>query len=314
MSWDQWNAEGFGKHRLDRWQDLICREMLNVNLSLPNPRQFRCSLSRMSLDGVRLIRFRSTPHSVERTVSMRTSAAADFDHYMLSVQINGVTRIRSNNEHADLRPGEAAILDASRPFVNQFIGDTSRAVVLFEKSRFERALGPVTVRKLPTQHPYFKLIRQQVLSLADPSVKHDQATAEALVSALVELMANISRPSLQPLPCENYKFTRGDIDHFIRSNVHCIDLSPKAIAAEFNISLRSLYLLYERASLSLEQAIIAIRLEAAVQILGSKASRYETLTSVAASVGFKDSAHFSRRFRQRYGLPPSDWRRSRLKH
>jgi AraC family transcriptional regulator, positive regulator of tynA and feaB len=316
VTWDQWSAEGYGKNRLDRWQDLICREMLNVNLNLPNPARFRCSLSRKSIGGVRIIRFRSTSHSVERTTGMQSSVAADFEHYMLSAQINGITRIRSNDDHADLRPGEVGVLDASRPFVNEFVGDTARAVVLFDKNRFERYFGSLAVRKLPTQHPYFKLVRQQVLSLADPSVNHDPAVADILISGLVELIANISRPSARRLLGEKCKITKADVDHFIRTNVHRLDLCPKAIAAEFSVSLRSLYLLYEGASLSLEQAIIAIRLEEAIQILSSKGGQNETLTTVSTSVGFKDSAHFSRRFHEQFGMSPSEWRRrvAALKH
>jgi AraC-like DNA-binding protein len=308
MTWDRWTAEGAGKRRLDRWQDLICREMLNVDLKLPNPNEFRCSLSRMGFSDVRFIRFRSTPHSVERTSTDKSSSTVGFDHFMISAQLSGLTRIQSGKHQVDLRPGDVGVLDASRPFTNQFIGTTSRAVVLFDKSRFKRTFNADSLRRMPTAHPYFRIVRQHILSLADPTVDHDPLVAEALIVSLIELMTQMTAAPSASNQAAKSKITRRNVESFIRMNISRADLTLLSIAAEFGVSLRSLFTLYEDAPMSLEQTIISIRLQRAAQILASGEGATETVTSVSTMVGFKDSAHFSRRFRDKYGKPPSDWR------
>lgn len=82
----------------------------------------------------------------------------------------------------------------------------------------------------------------------------------------------------------------------------------------FDVESLALALGYSRSSLyrrleglvseSPAEIILGVRLERAAQLLGARAG---TVSEIAYSVGFKSVSHFSRRFRGRYGVPPSEY-------
>lgn len=86
------------------------------------------------------------------------------------------------------------------------------------------------------------------------------------------------------------------------------DLGPDSIAAALNVSVRHLYGVSARAGFSIEQWIIDRRLEAARNDLADPAYAKLPVATIARRRGFRSAAHFSRRFRQAYGMTPSEWR------
>jgi AraC-like DNA-binding protein len=57
--------------------------------------------------------------------------------------------------------------------------------------------------------------------------------------------------------------------------------------------------------------LYAQRLDRARALLPKAGREGPTVGSVALSVGFKDSSHFSRAFKARYGSSPADYRKGR---
>jgi AraC-like DNA-binding protein len=98
------------------------------------------------------------------------------------------------------------------------------------------------------------------------------------------------------------------LDH-ARHHVEDRHLSPRQIAHALNMSERHLYTLCRKADISLEQWIIQRRLELARSRLATPVGKARTIAAIAHSCGFTDPAHFSRRFRQTYGVTPRQWQR-----
>ncbi|WP_369140921.1 helix-turn-helix domain-containing protein [Modestobacter versicolor] len=88
-------------------------------------------------------------------------------------------------------------------------------------------------------------------------------------------------------------------------------LTPATIAAAHAVSVRLLYRACSEAGLSLEQEVIARRLELARTQLSTPAGRRRSIAATAAACGFTDASHFARRFREAYGTTPREWRLSR---
>ncbi|QXJ21342.1 helix-turn-helix domain-containing protein [Actinomadura graeca] len=95
---------------------------------------------------------------------------------------------------------------------------------------------------------------------------------------------------------------------YLRAHLTDPVLTPQRIAHVHNISLRSLYRLCEDGGLSLEQWIIRRRLEGARRDLTGPEHAHRTIDAIARSWGFTSHTHFTRRFRQAYGLTPRAWR------
>jgi AraC-like DNA-binding protein len=87
-------------------------------------------------------------------------------------------------------------------------------------------------------------------------------------------------------------------------------LSAERIARTHHVSVRHLYKTYAAAGLSLEQWIIDQRLESARTALASPTGRYRSIAATALACGFSDPSHFSRRFRDAFGMSPRDWQQT----
>jgi AraC-like DNA-binding protein len=92
-----------------------------------------------------------------------------------------------------------------------------------------------------------------------------------------------------------------------RAHLTDTDLAPERIAAVHNVSVRQLYKACAEAGVSLEQWLIAERLELARTELTTPSGRRRPIAATAHACGFQDPSHFARRFRAAFGLSPHEW-------
>lgn len=308
MSWNYWQTQGTGRRRRDQWQDIICRSMLHVELQLSDLDACHFKLAHMSVGDSKIFRFRASPHALERTSSIAANAGGE--HYMISTQITGTMAIISGADEIVLRPGDVGILDTSRPFSAKFTGDTTRAIILINKRRFPSLLrlrNGAAMDALLARHPYCRIVRQYILSFGDIEHPHERATIDALIGNLAHAVSHVYAGTRLESGSKNF-ITVDDANSYISEHHSDPNLTPTSIAAGLGISLRKLFSLYEKAPFGIEKTIIQTRLRVALETISSPDFAHESITSIAIRSGFKDSAHFSRKFREAYGVSPSGWR------
>jgi AraC-like DNA-binding protein len=88
------------------------------------------------------------------------------------------------------------------------------------------------------------------------------------------------------------------------------NFGPNQLAARSGVSLRQLQTVFHKQGSSIAETIWEMRLEHARSFLSEDRCRDRTITEVAFEPGFNDFAHFSRRFKKRFGLSPRDFRRA----
>jgi AraC-like DNA-binding protein len=91
---------------------------------------------------------------------------------------------------------------------------------------------------------------------------------------------------------------------YIGRHIREADLSVDKIAAALNCSKRYLHLVFNAGDETVSEYVWRQRLEGCRAELSNPAFRM-TLTQIAYAWGFNSSAHFSRAFKERYGVPPS---------
>ncbi|MET9450191.1 helix-turn-helix domain-containing protein [Streptomyces cinerochromogenes] len=108
--------------------------------------------------------------------------------------------------------------------------------------------------------------------------------------------------STRSAPAGNEMLAR--IQRHIEDNLMDPDLSPESIARAHHISVRYLHKLFQAGGTTVGAWTRQRRLDACRAELRA---RRRTVASVAHSWGFASPSHFSRLFRQTYGLSPSEW-------
>jgi len=102
------------------------------------------------------------------------------------------------------------------------------------------------------------------------------------------------------------------IRSYIESRLQEPDLTPKSIADAYGISSRALYQLFDGEPDAVSGWILSQRLERIYKDLQSSTYVSMTIAEIAAKHGFRNAAHFSRRFRQKFGLSPREFRQKKL--
>jgi AraC-like DNA-binding protein len=87
------------------------------------------------------------------------------------------------------------------------------------------------------------------------------------------------------------------------------DLTPTEAAGAAGISVRYANDLLAERSTSLQRYITRRRLERCRQALEDPLQAHRTVTDIAFSWGFSDQSHFTRRFRDAFGMSPGECRR-----
>lgn len=85
------------------------------------------------------------------------------------------------------------------------------------------------------------------------------------------------------------------------------ELGPDIIAAGHNMSVRSLHKLFEGEGIAVNRLIQHRRLQECARDLARGDSGERTTSGMARRWGFTRAAHFSRLFRDAYGMTPNQW-------
>jgi len=85
------------------------------------------------------------------------------------------------------------------------------------------------------------------------------------------------------------------------------DLSPESIARAHHISVRYLHKLFQNDGTTVSQWVRQRRLDSCRRDLSRAPNRRITVAAVAQRWGFSSPSHFSRTFRDAYGMSPSEW-------
>jgi AraC-like DNA-binding protein len=145
---------------------------------------------------------------------------------------------------------------------------------------------------------------------------YQPASAARLSTVVVDLLtAAIAEriDAVGSLPVESRERTLLlRIHGFVEEHLGEPDLGPAVIAAAHHVSVRQLHRLFESQQTTVAGWIRHRRLERCRRDLADPAQHVVPVSAVASRWGLPDSAHFSRLFRRTYGLPPAEYRRTRL--
>jgi AraC family transcriptional activator of tynA and feaB len=246
--------------------------------------------------------------SAQRVVS-RDGSGATWLGVLLPQTPDGF--IESKGRMQALRPGHAYVVDFRRPFLIQ-AHDTFEHIYLVlpstasELARTFADRGENGSLCLDSGAPavfanaLHALLRNapRIASIAASTVA--RSIIELLDAALLEVQEG--RPG-SARRLEEYHRQR--IRQHALARLRDPDLSVESIAAAVGLSVRRIHQLFTHTETTLMRWIWSERLAQCHSRLVDASIRGQRIGGVAYDWGFSDPAHFSRAFRQRYGVSPS---------
>ena len=236
------------------------------------------------------------------------------DAYFAVLLLSGQYRLEQNGREVFLQPGEMTLYDATRPHQIDCPGPFSQVIVSIPRPLLRNSLAGVehcTARHIPSQQGVSAIgsgFLQSVAQHADQLSKQQFTTlAPQALTLLVDSIASVRPDNIRI--GRNRSASLHRVKQFIETHLHEQDLDARLIAAATGFSTRYINSLFTDESTSLMRHVWQRRLEKCRQALLNPAQHGQGIAQIAYHWGFNDQAHFSRCFKQAFGLSPREYQK-----
>jgi AraC family transcriptional regulator, positive regulator of tynA and feaB len=308
----RWSTDGVRPDEaLEYWVDTVCRSFLEIEIDSPARHDFRARITQASLGSASLHLLEAEPQRVRRTPDRIGRAAPSF--FLLQLQA-GRARLNQYGRDAQMAAGDCVLIDCNAPYDMECLSATRSLVLRFQRDwlcAFLPAPDRVAARPF-TPDAGWRAALAAALSAIDVETVHELALpAEAVAEQIAALLALAAGPAAAADRRQDRlqaAFLRS-----LRDRSHEPDLTPAAIAAAHGVSTRQLHHVFSAGRTTFGLELMRLRLERAHRLLQDP--RFEALPvgEIAARCGFVAPSHFARRFRQAFGLSPTDFRSRQLR-
>ncbi len=271
---------------------------------------FEADLSSRPLGPLRLCRVSVGRHRSERTPQL--VRANDRDLLQAVFPLEGSSHIRQRDREAILRPGSWCLCDTSIPYRAIVCARAQFLVALIPRSRLASGgIDPARhlVRPRTTLSGVDRLLLDSLLSAMDRTGTIAAQSAAELGACLAEMLRiALLEEAYDPVGKTMRETLLERIDAFVRQHLRDPDLSIDMMAADLRCTKRYLHKIFSKRGETLSQYIRRLRLERCAADLADPELAGQSITELSYRWGFSDSAHFSRMFKSRFGVPPRSYR------
>jgi AraC-like DNA-binding protein len=306
--------------RLERWREVLsraARSRVPANFSADNQADFRFKLRYHDLGSVRVMLFTALPYRTWRTPKL--IRRSDPEQLLLGMPFRGHATLDHHDRHAHVPEASFSIFDSSHPYDIRVRSGSIQGLLL----SFPRTLLPLpsghlsrlTAVTMPASQGIGTLTSRLLVQLAAGMDHYTPAEAARLSTAALEVLAIRLAHELdgdRRVPPETHRralLVR--IHAFIQQHLGDPELSPGVIAAAHHVSLRYLHKLFSEQGETVAGWIRARRLEGCRRDLADPALAARPVAGIASRWGLGSPTHFYRLFKEAYGMPPHEYRRSR---
>ena len=248
-------------------------------------------------------------------------ARGGLDHYHVTLCLQGEMWFSSGRRELTLRPGDICLIDMAQPNRTVLTGTGNDRVRLMALILQRAVLAPrlahpdsATASFLPGNHHHARLLTDHFAALWQPAVPEAGDLEAGNLAATIEAMADIVAAAAGGAADTEGHVERADrhlylvmIKRHIAANLETGSLSAHDLCRRFHISRASLYRLFEVDG-GLARYVQEQRLNRALTLLVSPASRGKRLIDLAVDLQFSSDSTFIRAFRRQFGLPPGEIR------
>ena len=300
--------------RLEYFQHVVADTIVPFGLRIDADRDLRAEILTGPVGTVHVTKVSAPQMTAFR--SARLIRASDPELFKIDVQVRGHTVFAQGDREAALAPGDFTLMDLSRPCRLADIENEHEVLAV----KFPHAalglrhdeLARLTAVPISGRDGLGALISSLARHLAGHLEDHDRTGGARLAAALMDLLVVALAQRLDRLaviaPTTRRRALLVSVQSFIERRLNDPELSPSAVAAAHNISVRQLYRLFATHETSVAGWIRQRRLERCRQDLLDAAFGHWSVSAIAARWGLMNAAHFSRAFRDAYGLPPAEYR------
>ncbi|MFT3752517.1 MAG: helix-turn-helix domain-containing protein [Paludibacter sp.] len=261
----------------------------------------RCSIYQMSTE---------TPHRVTRS-------ALREDLCFINIQMGTRYAMFSGIREYPLTTGTMAVYEANHGYHLDFFSESDSVVLGVKKSLLETRVVNLQDH-LEQSFKYDETLVGALATLCKNMLVDDRVLSEAINDDLTQsVLSLLSATMRQATGDQPHSQTWGQsailqrMKEYVQHHMQDPDLDPARIADAMGITVGYLHKIYRTRGSSVMRYVLSERLEKC-RIDLARCERIESISQIAFKWGFNDASHFTRSFRQQFGMSPREYRRRAL--
>jgi AraC-like DNA-binding protein len=228
------------------------------------------------------------------------------------LQVRGTSVMEQAGRTVHLVPGRWSLVTSQQPYTVLSAGPTQRIALLIPPERIhpQPDLDSLGSRSFSGTLGIARLAFDAARSVVDEPVTLSTMPAADLAESLCRLAGlALQEGAARPDPDHDRGTLVDRIHSYINEHLRDPDLSLDSIARNLSASKRSLHRAVREVNGSIHDLIWHTRLERCRSDLLDPVKDHLGIGDIAHSWGFKNLTHFSRAFRERFGISARDVRR-----
>lgn len=288
--------------RVALWEDHNTSALIGLRCRMLGETSFDGTELNLQLDRMHLARVRGNAHVVERPAEVIRRSPADAIAVYLAVA--GEAFFYHEDGVLTLRPGQALVCDADRPFMRGFSRGLEELAIKVPRATFREITGLDELRA-PLVRDFARgdASARTLARLVDRAVRPGGGEPIDEETVLHLLAGMTGRSAADP-----GRVHLANARAFIEDHLSDPGLNAARVAAGIAISERHLSRAFAASGASLPRYVLVRRLERARAVL--LAEERVTVAEVAARCGFGSTRYFAQTFRAHFGFRAGDLRRA----
>lgn len=302
-----------GRNTPTQWIERVNSEFPTLRISADR-RDFIGTYRGAATTELQISDIASSRHTIDRP-AQRTDDGTSL--FKISYQVRGTGTIGQAQQELRFAPGTITLYDASQPYRIHTEEDMRLIVAMFPKSalRLPAGLaGELRAQQLDAGDATSRSLGVLLTQLADNLALLNTPAGEQLGRVALDIINNLLSDRLDLRTEDSIGRIRQNALEHIDAHLADPALSPKTISSSLFVSLRRLHTAFEDSGTTITKWIRERRLSETRRALVEPANASEPIREIARRYGFEDMSLFSRRFRERFGVTPSELRDDHLRH
>jgi AraC family transcriptional activator of tynA and feaB len=297
------------RERSSWFREFICREYAQIDITSKITNDFKSETTIHPWHHLQLSQVTSSSVSIRRLSTEPYQRSQDA--YFAVLLLSGEYLLEQDGREVFLQPGDMTLYDATRPHRLHCPRDFSKLIVSIPRSVMRERIAAVehcTARRIAGTSGIGAVTSNFLRNTLGEAGTFTCPEREVLGEQALDLLT-LASVSVRP---SNYCLSRSrsislhKVRQFIDAHLKQPDLDTGMIATGTGLSPRYLRKLFEEQDTTLMRHLLQARLERCHRDIMMRHKTGLTLTEIAFRWGFNDLSHFSRSFRARYGIPPSE--------
>ncbi len=301
------NVEGASS--FDGWRQAVSDEFVKLTLEPENVGVFRGSMRAFEFGDVLLANIWHDPLKVSRSAGQ---AQDDSEHfYKITVQLDGYSIVAQDDRESALAPGDFTVYTTERPFTVTTPAAARSLVIAvpIETMRMPvRLMDQITAVRVSGRTGLGVVASKFMTGLEEGLGEQSIAPSRELADSVLSILrSTLSHEFGHALGAAD-EGTEATILAYIEQRLGDPEFSQDEVAHAHHISVRQLQRIFQGQGTTFSQWVQSRRLEQIRRELESARQAGAGVHDIAITWGIHDASYFSRLFKQRYGMTPTEYR------